>query len=219
MWTIHEGILHGLALFYFQCGCRLARCYTPPLWGWDDDYEYSHRARKHLEPITAFEPSLDKVRSIFERLEFLAHGMNFNLSADLAADLRDTADHLERNLNFLEDNDPRGVSRKKVIIDCQNWAFAYSERGRKLASDAGFNNLSGKEYLQWIAKNHSCPIKSDPTRRWRERAAKLAKTENPHAALQNYHSFMKQTESFREAIGRAVDVLHYHVFRDINAPK
>lgn len=41
----HEGILHSLALFYFECCCAVLQCYELRWWEWGSNNKISHMCR------------------------------------------------------------------------------------------------------------------------------------------------------------------------------
>jgi len=57
-----------------------------------------------------------------------------------------------------------------------------------------------REFNEWLASNYNLKYRRDPVPRWKERAKKLRAESNPHAALRNYHNFMTETVSIREAL-------------------
>lgn len=126
----HEGILHSLALFYFKNACLVLASYSPMFWTSSSGDMIPHRATKYLG-----KPNLLECKAAFEsawkRLSEVAESMDDSLASDLHGDMKETIDRVDEQIQFLADDSPDGKkNRKQVILECQAWPFAFSEKGR-----------------------------------------------------------------------------------------
>lgn len=211
----HEGILHSLAVFYFQNACVLLRAYEPRWWSWGSNDRISHRARKYIG-----DPRLVDHQKVFAaaytRLGEVAATMTEDLVDDLSADMAETIDSTDEAIRFLSEDSPRSESRDDVVVSCQAWPFAFTDEAKEFAKAHGCREKHVGPFVEWIAKNYKWPVKADPIPSWRTRLDSLKRESDYHRALKKYCDFMKQTEDIRANITEAAVQLDNHIQMQID---
>lgn len=91
------------------------------------------------------------------------------------------------------------ITRDRAVIDTYVWSLALSDEGKAFAEKQGWSG-SIFELRVWLAEHYPLQYRRDPIPSWRRRASKIRRQENPHTALLQYYSFMKETANLREAI-------------------
>lgn len=211
----HEGILHSIAVFYFRCACAVLSAYKPAFYGISTKDQISHRAVKYLGKLDLF-GQRDAFKHACTRLLHVASALHENLVADLAADMRSTIDRADEWLDFISTNAPNRPTRDQVARECQAWPFAWTDEAKEFARARGCKVASMGEYIDWLGQNYPWQVKADPVPSWRKRHASLKKESDQDAALKKYCDFMKQTESFREALDEAAAQLDAHIQQQID---
>lgn len=212
----HEAILHSIAIFYFCCACKILQAYKPTFWSWSSGEKYSHRAKKYLGSMPfKLGTHKEQFSAAFERLESIASDLNQNLNEDLASDMAETIKRVDDAIDFLANDGPEKLTRKKVIIESQAWELAFTDDGRSYAKNHGAKIETTTSLIEWLIENHSWPVKSDPIPSWNSRLKKLEGSETPHVALKRYCGFLQQTHSIRNTIGRAAELLDQHIQEQI----
>lgn len=206
----HEGILHSLALFYFECCCAVLQCYELRWWGWGNN-KISHRARKYLGDIGPGDPR-KQLNGAYVRLSEVAASMGGSLISDLVTDLNKTIDEVDRQIEFLATDNSRVSNRDEVIIDVQAWPFSFSDEARKFAKDRGYTvKQEWPVDCEWIKKTYKWPVCSDPINGWRARVKSIDNEKDRHVALGKYCNFLAQTETIRSQIEKAAEQLDAHI--------
>jgi hypothetical protein len=195
----HEGILHSLALFYFQNACTILANYRPTVWTSRRTDKISHRAMKYLGVPGVMEQEAT-LKSAWERLRTIAGAMGDSLVADLHTDMAKTIQASEQDIGFVTENSRPAMSRKQVIIECQAWHTAFTEEGKRFAAEHGCPETTVGGHVEWLAANFPWPVKDDPTESWRKRLVRLETERNQHLALKKYCDFMNQSQDIRERI-------------------
>ncbi len=206
----HEGILHSLALFYFECCCDVLLRYKLTGWGWGNE-NISHRARKYLGNFHPGNPH-DALKAAYNRLSEVASSMGGSLVADLTADLTTIVDELDGWIDFLATDNPRAINRDDAIIDAQAWPFSFSDEAKEFAKGHGCK--ARQEWpvdCEWIKKTYKWPVSSDPIESWRSRIQSISAERDKHIALKKYRDFLAQTESIRSQIEAAAQQLDAHI--------
>lgn len=211
----HEGILHSLAVFYFQNACNVLKGFSPPFWSSGSRDQISHRAIKYLGKA-----SLLDGRAVFlnacVRLEEVGLSLGDALVPSLYADIERTVDRVDHQLDFLATDSPVPMSRQQAVIDAQSWPFAFADEGKRWARENNCAEKSIGGYVAWLAKNYPWPVKSDPIPSWTKRLRLLELEADKHLALKKYCDFMKQTEDIREKIGESTSKLDGYIQQQID---
>ncbi|WP_372523088.1 hypothetical protein [Sulfuricaulis sp.] len=215
----HEGILHSLAIFYFQNACELLKSYDPKWWSWGSSDRISHRARKYIGDPQKTVDHRKIFNRAYVRLGEISGSMDEDLINDLSTDMADTIDSIDEAIRFLADDSPKKESRDNVIIDCQAWSFAFTDEAKEFSATHGWREKQVGPYVEWIAKNFNWPLKSDPIPGWRSRLESLKKETSYHKALKKYCDFMRQTEDIRGKLVEAATQLNAHIQMQIDAAR
>ncbi|WP_269542012.1 hypothetical protein [Cerasicoccus fimbriatus] len=206
----HEGILHSLAIFYFQCVCQVLTSFQPTWFSWSSRDNISHRARKYIGK-DGLKNSREVFYKAYERLSLVSESLDGALIEDLSLDMKSTIDSTDRCIDFLATDSPEKMSRDEVVVNAQAWPFAFSEEGKKFAIRNGCPEKCIGPYVEWIAQNYPWTIKSDPINSWRRRHKSLTKESVKHKALKKYCDFLKQTEKIRAEIDESAAQLDAHI--------
>lgn len=211
----HEGILHSLAVFYFRAACAVLGAYKPPFYGTYSKDKISHRAVKYLGKPDLFGQK-DAFTLACNRLAEVAGALDENLVEDLQADMLATVKQADEWLDFISTNAPNRPTRAEVVRDCQAWPFAWTDEGKAFAQATGCKAATMGEYVDWLGHNYPWQVKADPIESWKRRHASLKRETDLDAALKKYCDFMKQTETFREALDEAVSQLDGYIQQQID---
>ncbi len=206
----HEGILHSIALFYFENACSVLASYSPMFWSSTSRDKIPHRAMKYLGMPDILDGGAEAFSAAWKRLNQVADSMGGSLVSDLSDDMERTVDSIDDQIQFLADHSPE-KTRAEVIIDCQVWFLAFSEEGKSYAAKNNCPQLSVGGYVNWLSENYSWPAKTDPVPGWRRRVGSLRNEESRHLALKKYCEFMKQTEDIRAKIEESAAQLDVHI--------
>ena len=207
----HEGILHSITLFYFRCACDILCDYKPRGWSWSSRDRISHRARKYVGDLRPAGDQRKIFHQAFSRLIDVAQSMGDSLIGDLAASMLATVNRTDAELTFLANDGSEKISRDKVVIDCQAWPFAFTDKGKLFAQQNGCPEKFVGPFVQWIANNYKWNISKDPIKSWNARCKALATEKDCHLALKKYCDFLKQTEDIRSKIHNAAVQLDDHI--------
>ena len=212
----HERILHSLALFYFDNACLTLSKYSPWMMVSSSSDRISYRALKYIGNAGILSGS-DAFKQAWDRLRVVATSMDESLIADLHADMEETIDATDHNIQFLADDAPKTRTRNEVIFHEQVWRYASSEKGKAFAEHNGAPKLNeGWKHIDWFFKNYSPSLKTDPVPSWRNRLASLEKETDKHLALTKYSDFMKQTEEIRSSLEESAGSLDAHIQMQID---
>lgn len=214
----HEGILHSLAIFYFQNACTVLQGFKPVWWSMGSRDRISHRAIKYLGSPRL----LDHRQAISDacaRLRQVGDSLGHTLIADLHVDMNKTIDHVDEMVDFLASDAPKATSRKQAIISAQAWPFAFSEEGKQWVRANGCTEDTVGGYVDWLSANYPWPIRSDPIKSWRKRLESLKTEKNLGAGLKKYCDFMRQTEDFRSQIDESASQLDAHIQHQIDVAR
>lgn len=196
----HEGILHSLTLFYLKNACELLKKYKPFVWSSGSNDVISYRAMKYIGNERPFFHDQENFDYAWNRLASVADGIGISLITDLVYDMEETIDSVDKTINFIAENSPERMSRKKTILHSQSWAIAFTDEGKKFAKDNGYIVKTVGSYVQWIEDHYKWTFTDDPIPGWKRRLDSLQRENNLHAALKKYTDFMKQTENIREIL-------------------
>ena len=211
----HEGILHALALFYFENACGVLKGFSPLWWAVSSYDRISHRAIKYMGSPSVL-GGREVLDAVAERLLKVGASLGDTLIADLAADMEKTIEHVDGQIGFLVENATGDMSRREAVIAAQGWRFSYSEEARKWATDKGCKGPSLADYARWIEANYPWPVKTDPVPGWRRRLQSLRAEKDRHTALKKYTEFMRQTEEFREQVEHAESAVDAQIQLEID---
>ena len=211
----HEKILHSLALFYFRNACEILKAYEPELWGWCSTDRISHRAMKYIG-VPHLGDHKKNFNAAYDRLNQVAKSMDEDFIGDLSADMAETIDSTDQDIQFLVDNNPDDSNRLEVIIDAQVWSFAFTDEAKSFSISSGCVETTIGPYIEWLSNNYDWPTKTDPIGSWRSRLKKLSNEKCYHKALTRYCEFMRQTENIRSQITEAVIQLDGHIQEQID---
>lgn len=213
----HEGILHSLALFYFECSCELLKNFRPAFGSSSSGDVISHRAMKYLGK-TSFLSNQEAYSKAWSRLSEVAEAMPADLIQDLSIDISKTIDGTDNYINFLAEDSPEPQTRKEAVINSQAWALAFTDEGREFFRDrlCPALSLSVQGHVDWLAKHYPWPVKDDPIPGWRRRADSIKNSDDKHSALKKYVDFLKQTEEIREVIDESAAQLDGHIQHQID---
>jgi hypothetical protein len=205
----HEGILHSATSFYFSIACNVCQRYKPFGWCSSND-NYTHRARKYLGNASVIKAEV-VVPEAFLRLEEVVNSMKWDIISDLSKDLESTINEVDDQIQFLSEHSSDKSNRNQVIIDCQAWPFAFSEKAKMFARERGCTEKTVGSYVEWIKLNYKWTINTDPIPGWKKRLDSLQQEKNKHSALNKYCDFMKQTNEIRDKILDAAAQLDAHI--------
>jgi hypothetical protein len=211
----HEGILHSLALFYFQNACSVLEGFKPMWWSTGSKDRISHRAIKYLGTPNLFDHR-ETIASACARLRQVGTSLAHTLVADLHMDMEETIERVDGLIDFLATESPQTKSRRKAIIAAQAWPYAFSEEGKTWARDHGCTTDTVGGYVDWLSAKYPWPIRADPIASWRKRLESLKGEKNLDAALKKYCDFMRQTEDFRSQIDESASQLDSYIQQQID---
>jgi hypothetical protein len=210
----HEGILHGLAILYFEIACGVLRAFNP-MWWTSGNEKLSHRAVKYLG-----KPGLVDGRDAFpaacDRLLLVGRSLGDTLIADLDADMAKTIERVDEQIKYLCEGSPDQPTRQEAILSAQAWPLAFTEKGKKWARENGNKETTVGGYVDWLSKNYPWPVKTDPIAGWRKRQESLRAEKDRHIGLKKYADFMLQTEQFRSDMDEAEASLSRHIDQQID---
>ena len=206
----HEGILHALAVFYFQNACSVLEGFKPQWWSSGSSDHISHRAIKYLGTPKLFDHG-DTMPDACARLRQVGNSLGLTLVVDLHTDMEKTIDLVDEQINFLASDEPRPTSRMEAIIAAQAWPFAFSEKGKQWARDNGCPVETGGGYVDCLSSKYPWQIRTDPIASWRGRLKSLAAETDLDAALKKYCDFMHQTEDFRSKLDESASQLDSYI--------
>ena len=210
----HEGILHGLAIFYFEIACGVLEAFNP-MWWTSGNEKLSHRAVKYLG-----KPGLADGRDAFpaacDRLLLVGRSLGDTLIADLDADMGKTIERVDGQIKYLCEGSPDQPTRQEAILSAQAWPLAFTEKGKKWARENGNKETTVGGYVDWLSKNYPWPVKTDPIAGWRKRQESLRAEKDRHIGLKKYADFMLQTEQFRSDMDEAEASLGRHIDQQVD---
>ena len=211
----HERILPAISLFYFRIACNVFERYEPEYFSWGSDEVLPHRAMKYFgaEP---FDNPRDLYKKACTRLKEVSEGISVNMVESLSLHMQETIEHADEMIDFLSCDSPEPKDRDQVIIGCQSWPFALTDKGKAFARDKNSPAKTVAEHVEWIEQNYSWPMKNDPIPSWKKRLLSLKKEKDEHSALKKYKNFMDQTESIREQINESAALLEQHIQQQID---
>jgi hypothetical protein len=137
--------------------------------------------------------------------------MKWDIISDLSKDLESTINEVDDQIQFLSEHSSDKSNRNQVIIDCQAWPFAFSEKAKMFARERGCTEKTVGSYVEWIKLNYKWTINTDPIPGWKKRLDSLQQEKNKHSALNKYCDFMKQTNEIRDKILDAAAQLDAHI--------
>ncbi|MGM9489776.1 hypothetical protein [Ideonella sp. YS5] len=175
----------------------------------------SHRAVKYLGKLD-LSGQKEAFAQACERLKEVALALEENLVEALQADMLTTIEQADRGLDFITTNSPNKAERSEIVRYCQAWPFAWTDESEEFARSKGFAPSNMGELIEWLARNYTWAVKSDPIASWKKRHASLAKERNLDSALKKYCDFMKQSESFRKALDEGVSQVDGYVQEQID---
>ena len=206
----HEGVLHALAIFYFQNACSVLEGFKPRTWSSGSGDHISHRAIKYLGTPTLFDDR-HMMADACARLRQVGNSLGLTLVADLHTDMEKTIELVDGLINFLATDAPQPTSRMEAIIAAQAWPFAFSEKGKQWARDNGCPVETGGGYVDCLSSKYPWQIRTDPIASWRGRLKSLAAETALDAALKKYCDFMHQTEDFRSKLDESASQLDSYI--------
>jgi hypothetical protein len=211
----HEGILHSLAVFYFQNACAVLEGFKPMWWSTGSRDRISHRAIKYLGAPKLFEHR-ETIVGACARLRDVGASLGQSMIPDLYADMKKTIERVDEMIDFLATDEPQTTSRKQAIIAAQAWPFAFSDEGKEWARSNGHRPDSVGGYVDWLSTSYPWPIRADPLGSWRRRLESLKAEKDASAALKKYCDFMRQTADFRSKIDEAASQLDAHIQHQVD---
>lgn len=210
----HEGILHGLAIFYFEIACGVLKAFSPTWWTSGNE-KLSHRAVKYLG-----KPGLVDGRDAFstacDRLLLVGKSLGDTLIADLDVDMGNTIERVDEQIKYLCEGSSDQPTRLEAILTAQAWPLAFTEKGKKWARDNGNKETTVGGYVDWLSRNYPWPVRTDPIAGWRKRQESLRTEKDRHIGLKKYADFMLQTEQFRSDMDEAEASLSRHIDQQID---
>lgn len=210
----HEGILHALAVFYFEIACGVLKAFNPRWWR-SGNNQLSHRAVKYLG-----KPGLAGGRDAFpaacDRLVLVGKSLGDSLIADLETDMGKTIERVDEQIKYLCEGSPDRPTRPGAILSSQAWPMAFTDKGKKWAAEQGCTERTVGGYVDWLANNYPWPVKTDPIAGWLKRQESLRAEKDRHLGLKKYADFMLQTEQFRADMDEAEASLGRYIDQQID---
>jgi hypothetical protein len=214
----HEGILHSLAIFYFQNACAVLKNLKPRYWSYGGRDHVSHRAIKYLG-MPAPSNYRETWQKACDRLSEVSQSLGDTLITDLLSDMDKTINQVDENLSFLTTNSLTPTTRTQEILAAQAWPFAFTDEGKAWANSNGCPPLSVTELASWLSDHYPWPTKNDPIPSWTKRKHSLESETDTHMALKKYCDFMKQTEDIRGKIDEATALLDGYIQHQIDVAR
>jgi len=211
----HESILPHLASFYFNIACEVLESYSPEFIGWGSNQKIPHRAKKYLGS-NPFMNAKEVFQEACKRLKNVGESVSEPLVVGLSTHLQTEIENYDEYIRFLSEDGPTKMTRDEVIIDCQAWHMAFTDEGKKYATENGCDKDVVAEYVDWIRGFYPWKNKVDPIPSWKNRLEAIKNEKDPHKALLKYSNFMNQTENLRERIGDATSSLDGYIQEQID---
>lgn len=206
----HEGILHSLAVFYFECACILIKNTESQL-NANDMRKISSKPSSASIETDIFEAlsfgSLGDVKRIHPAPSELLRALKAqdqSLVVDLVLDMRSTIEKYDELLNC--ELNSSAETRKKTLIESQIWPILFSDEVEKLIKESAIVDQSLGERIEWLSENFKKLdskgnlVQVDPVVSWKKRLKSLQREENRHSALKKYCDFMRQTSDLRDSM-------------------
>lgn len=204
----HEAVLPAVAAFYFELACRLCADHDMRSWGYSPGQNIPVRAQKYFKADRHFTNFREEYKTGCHALLATSGHDNRHFAERLADHMDEVIDAQDRYIDYVAKNAPSRESRDEVIISCQSWPLAFSEKGRAFALNNGF--FSG-HIVDWLGQNYPFAFKGDPIEAWRKRSERLRHEPDPHKALKMYRSFMDETAELRESIEESTSAVDQYV--------
>lgn len=204
----HEAVLPAVAAFYFQLACQLCANHNLRSWGYSPGQNIPERAKKYFKSDRHFTKSREEYQAGCHTLMTQSGHDNKEFAKRLADHMDEVIRVQDEYIDYITKNAPSRESRDEVIISCQSWPLAFSEKGRAFALNNGF--FAG-HIVDWLGQNYPFAFKSDPIEGWRKRSERLRHEPDAHKALKMYRSFMDETAELRESIEESTSAVDQYV--------
>jgi hypothetical protein len=212
----HEPVLSALSNFYFRIACDVLVELAPTSWGYSPGMKLPERAQKYFGNVDHFMDGPEQYKKACAELKAKAVALASSLSGTLSSHMFHVTDEYDGRIDFFATGGPERRTRDQVIVDCQVWPFAFTEKGKQYARENGCPPGSVLQFIEWLAANYKWPFPNDPIMSWRARATRVERENDEHKALTMYRSFMDQTESIRELIDESALQLDAEIDRQID---
>ena len=216
----HETILHPLATFHFKNICKLLETYEPSGGWWSSSADViPPRASKYLSKSSA--SRTERFAPAWVELRRQADLLGTQLIGSLSADMDNAITDIDESLDFLQSDSPQVFTRTEIVIDCQAWQFAATDKGQSYAASIGCQPDDHPIHvIERIKTTYDCwSEKTDPIPKWTRWLKALASETNEHKGLSKYCNFIDQTKAIRSAINRAALALDREIQSQIDAAR
>jgi hypothetical protein len=218
----HEHVLPAIAAFHFKVGCEVLERLSPYGFGWSSGLILPERALKYFTgkggAFAAPAKPGDYERACNELSGKAGHDPAA-LSEALADHMGHVVEAVDDMLEFVARDAPTPTTRDQAVIDTQAWTIAFSDEGRAFMAEQNAQPKNMLAGVEWIAEHYPLQLRRDPVPAWRARAEKLGREPNPHKALNQYRSFIDQTQQFRGWLEDGAAALDAEIERQIDAAR
>ena len=197
----HERILLPLAQFYFATACEYIGTYRSFGLGWGSAQKMPERAQKYFNGDSGIPGRAEDFPNACQALGAACRHDADELINVLATDLDRIAEYMDTCLQIAADGVYVGqkVTRDQAVLQTQAWDVLFDDEGKAFLRERGFKG-SMTDAIEVLQEEYPFRFRNDPIPSWKASAKKLRAGGNPHATLNHYHSFIKQTGALRAAI-------------------
>jgi hypothetical protein len=197
----HHAILLCLSRLYFFSACDFLSRYEPRGLGWGSAQRMPERAKKYFNGDKMFPGKREDFANACKSMAAMIGFDGGEVSEVLADDLDGIIEHVDICIQIVADGVYEGQqqTRDGAILSTQAWDLAFDDEGKAFAAENGFkgNVLQSVDFLMG---KFPFRFRRDPLPNWRSQAERLRARTDAHIALDQYHSFVKQTGSLRAAL-------------------
>jgi hypothetical protein len=215
----HEEILPNLAPFYFKVACECIGGYNrfeSPL-EWSSSQKLPERVKRYFCSDGPMPGRSEDFENGCRALAKKCGHQPAETIAALADDMERVVDNQDNGIDIVAGGvcEEQQTTRDNAVIGCQAWSLAFS-KGKAFAQQRGWKGSNAFQLIEWLGDNYPFRFKRDPIASWRTQIAKLRAQKNPHAALNQYHSFMTETADLREAVKEAAASLDAQITFEVD---
>jgi hypothetical protein len=199
----HEAVLPAVAEFSLKVSCEFLSTYSPSWMSYSLGMKLPDRASKYFSDQKFYSNGIEEYQAACKAIGKKVKITPAALANTLADHLDQVIEEQDTAISVISGDGPRKQSRNEAIINTFSWKIASSEEGKDFARKNNCKPGSVFDLVNWIGENYPLPIRGDPIKSWKARAASVQREKDPHKALKKYRDFMTQTAEIRAALDEA----------------